>query len=45
MNIKFVDGVHGSSIPDKAIPTTFERERMNDASLGSWRAHMNAIQE
>ncbi|KAI1767826.1 glycosyltransferase family 25 protein [Hypoxylon sp. FL1150] len=45
IKIKFVDGVFGNSIPDKAIPTTFERERMNDASLGSWRAHMNAIQE
>ncbi|KAK6958436.1 hypothetical protein Daesc_001237 [Daldinia eschscholtzii] len=45
MRIEFIDGVNGKDIPDKAIPTTFERERMNDASLGSWRAHMNAIQE
>ncbi|KAI1774904.1 hypothetical protein F4818DRAFT_55230 [Hypoxylon cercidicola] len=45
MRISFVDGVYGKDIPDSAIPTTSEHERMNDASLGSWRAHMNAIQE
>lgn len=45
IRIEFVDGVNGKDIPDKAIPMTFERERMNDASLGSWRAHINAIQE
>ncbi|KAI1099768.1 hypothetical protein F4804DRAFT_320943 [Jackrogersella minutella] len=45
MEIKFVDGVSGGKVPDKAIPTTSDHGRMNDASLGSWRAHMNAIQE
>ncbi|KAI2472710.1 hypothetical protein F4781DRAFT_444434 [Annulohypoxylon bovei var. microspora] len=43
--IRFVDGVSGKDMPNKAIPTTSQHERMNDASLGSWRAHMNAIQE
>ncbi|KAI1415504.1 glycosyltransferase family 25 protein [Hypoxylon sp. FL1857] len=45
LDIKFVDGINGKDIPQKAIPITTEHERMNDASLGSWRAHMNAIQE
>ncbi|XDG10258.1 hypothetical protein ABKA04_009873 [Annulohypoxylon sp. FPYF3050] len=45
IRVNFVDGVDGKDVPDKAIPSTSQHERMNDASLGSWRAHMNAIQE
>lgn len=45
IRVKFVDGVIGKDVLDKAIPSTSQHERMNDAVLGSWRAHMNAIQE
>ncbi|KAK4238965.1 glycosyltransferase [Achaetomium macrosporum] len=45
MEIEFVDGVMGSEVPDKAIPMAKGRERLKDASIGSWRAHMNAIRE
>ncbi|KAK3302648.1 glycosyltransferase family 25 protein [Chaetomium strumarium] len=45
MSIEFIDGVVGSEVPDKAIPKAKGRERLKDASIGSWRAHMNAIRE
>ncbi|KAH9987114.1 glycosyltransferase family 25 protein, partial [Xylariaceae sp. FL0662B] len=45
LSVEFIDGVNGKDIPDKAIPVTSDHEPMNSASLGSWRAHMNAIQE
>lgn len=43
--IEFVDGVLGDSILDKAIPASKDHGRPPSATLGSWRAHMNAIQE
>lgn len=45
MEIEFIDGVFGKSVPDKAVPMAKDQERLQDASIGSWRAHMNAIQE
>ncbi|KAK4155737.1 glycosyltransferase [Chaetomidium leptoderma] len=45
MDIEFIDGVAGKDIPDKAIPMAKGKERLKDASIGSWRAHMNAIRE
>lgn len=45
MEIEFIDGVLGKDVPDKAVPMAKGRERLPDASIGSWRAHMNAIRE
>ncbi|KAH7028946.1 uncharacterized protein B0I36DRAFT_127084 [Microdochium trichocladiopsis] len=45
VRIKFVDAIIGKTIPDNAIPKTTQHDRMGDASIGSWRAHMNAIHE
>ena len=45
MEIEFIDGVAGGEVPDKAIPMNKGQKRLKDASIGSWRAHMNAIQE
>lgn len=45
IKINFVDGVFGEDIPDKAIPTSPNHDRLPDPVLGTWRAHMNAIQE
>ncbi|KAK3294029.1 uncharacterized protein B0H64DRAFT_325599 [Chaetomium fimeti] len=45
MQVEFVDGVMGKDVPDKAIPMAKGKERMRDASIGSWRAHMNAVRE
>lgn len=43
--VKFIDAVLGKNIPDNAIPTLTKHPRIPDASVGSWRAHMNAIYE
>ncbi|KAI0014950.1 hypothetical protein F4780DRAFT_766207 [Xylariomycetidae sp. FL0641] len=45
IEFEFIDGVDGATIPDQAIPKSEPYTRMLDASIGSWRAHMNAIQE
>lgn len=45
LSFEFVDGVLGSHVPDNAIPTSPNHGRMGDPSIGSWRGHMNAIQE
>ncbi|KAJ1323903.1 glycosyl transferase family 25 [Microdochium nivale] len=44
-HINFIDGVNGDDVSDKAIPTTFKHGRMRGSSVGSWRGHMNAIQQ
>ncbi|KAK7753268.1 hypothetical protein SLS62_004787 [Diatrype stigma] len=45
IEVEFIDGLQGQDVPDKAIPSGPDQERMGDASIGSWRGHMNAIQE
>ncbi|KAI5863208.1 glycosyltransferase family 25 protein [Durotheca rogersii] len=45
LEIEFVDGVDGKLVPDKALPTSPDHDRLPDAVIGSWRGHMNAIQE
>ncbi|KAI2639630.1 glycosyltransferase family 25 protein [Hypomontagnella submonticulosa] len=45
LQFEFVDGVDGKTISDSAIPSSQELERVGDATLGAWRAHINAIQE
>lgn len=45
LNINFIDGILGQNVPDSAIPTSQDHGRMADPSIGSWRGHMNAIQE
>ncbi|KAI0144529.1 hypothetical protein GGR57DRAFT_481772 [Xylariaceae sp. FL1272] len=45
MDIEFVDGVNGGTIPDKALAKTFDYQRLDDPTLGAWRGHINAIQE
>lgn len=45
IDVEFIDGVQGKDVPDKAIPTGPGLERMPDPNVGSWRAHINAIQE
>ncbi|KAH7021525.1 putative LPS glycosyltransferase [Microdochium trichocladiopsis] len=44
-HVTFVDGVNGDDVVDKAIPNTFKHDRMRGSSIGSWRGHMNAIQQ
>ncbi|KAG6031572.1 hypothetical protein E4U41_007524 [Claviceps citrina] len=45
LKITFVDGVKGDEVNEKAVPTPKSRHHLQGASLGSWRGHMNAIQE
>ncbi|KAM4065909.1 glycosyltransferase family 25 (LPS biosynthesis protein) [Hirsutella rhossiliensis] len=45
MSIDFIDGLSGSAVPEKAIPKIENMGHIVDAELGSWRGHMNAIQE
>lgn len=45
IDIEFIDGVLGQDVPDKAVPTSPNHGRLQDPSIGSWRAHINAIQE
>jgi hypothetical protein len=46
IQIEFIDGVQGKDVPDKAIPkTSADAKRLPDASIGSWRAHLNAARE
>ena len=42
INVEFVDGVHGDNVLAKAIPPG-KPESMKLTTVGSWRAHMNAI--
>jgi hypothetical protein len=41
----FVDGVDGKDIVDKALPPNHGEYVMPVANRGSWRAHLNAIQQ
>jgi hypothetical protein len=45
IQIEFIDGIVGSEVPDKAIPAEKGKGRQANATIGSWRAHMNAIRE
>lgn len=45
IDIEFIDGVLGQNVIDKAVPSSPSHGRLADPSIGSWRAHINAIQE
>ena len=42
-NVNYIDGVYGETIPNKALPMGQEQRKMSNRTIGSWRAHMNAI--
>lgn len=42
-NVDFIDGVHGETIAQKAIPVG--HEGLGPSHIGAWRGHMNAISE
>jgi len=45
-NVEIIEGVDGSTIPDKALP--FDTTNMGDArnrGIGSWRAHSNVLRK
>lgn len=45
IEIEFIDGLQGETVPDKAIPAGPEYTRLPEPVIGSWRGHLNAIQE
>ncbi|KND88357.1 hypothetical protein TOPH_06972 [Tolypocladium ophioglossoides CBS 100239] len=45
LDIRFVDGVVGSNVLEKAVPKPQNKEHLRGPGLGSWRGHMNAIQK
>jgi hypothetical protein len=47
MNVEFVMGVRGESIPEEALPPggSTESIKLPKGIKGSWRSHMNALQE
>ncbi|KAI9715619.1 MAG: hypothetical protein M1828_000762 [Chrysothrix sp. TS-e1954] len=45
IHFDFIPGIRGEDVPDKALPPPGDqRERFHDGNVGSWRAHMSAIQ-
>ncbi|KAL2068973.1 hypothetical protein VTL71DRAFT_15311 [Oculimacula yallundae] len=47
MDLEFIEGVGGDSIPEAAFPPggSVESIRLSNGIKGSWRSHMNALQE
>ncbi|KJZ76836.1 hypothetical protein HIM_03713 [Hirsutella minnesotensis 3608] len=45
MEIGFVDGVTEPQVEEKAIPKIENADHIHGPNLGSWRGHMNAIQQ
>lgn len=43
IQLDWIDGVVGSSIPNSAVPYGVNRTQLWESNLGSWRSHMNAI--
>jgi hypothetical protein len=41
----FVDGVDGRDVSDKALPPNHGEYVLSGGNKGSWRAHLNAIQQ
>jgi hypothetical protein len=47
MNVEFVMGVRAESIPEDALPPEGSTEsiKLSKGIKGSWRSHMNALQQ
>jgi hypothetical protein len=44
IEIDFIDGVHGDTVPTKALPAYWNKD-LQPSSIGAWRAHLNAMSE
>ncbi|KAI9718156.1 MAG: hypothetical protein M1828_006788 [Chrysothrix sp. TS-e1954] len=44
IKIEWVEGIHGKDVSDKALPSGADAEFLGPGNVGSWRAHMNALQ-
>nr|POE85450.1 hypothetical protein CFP56_43766 [Quercus suber] len=45
LEIEFIDGVFGDDVPNSALPPEWADRQPTSKEKGSWRAHMNAIQQ
>jgi hypothetical protein len=45
LRVNIIDGVLGKDVADKALPPGALKWNPSDGNKGSWRAHMNAIQQ
>jgi hypothetical protein len=43
LDIDIIDGVDGNSVPAKALPPDSAAAHLSPGSIGSWRAHLNAL--
>ncbi|KAK2741930.1 hypothetical protein FQN57_005489 [Myotisia sp. PD_48] len=43
IKLTFIEGVRGNVVPDKALPPEASHATMKDATIGSWRGHLNAL--
>ena len=45
IHFDFIPGIRGADVPDKALPPPGDqRKRFGEGNVGSWRAHMSAVQ-
>ncbi|KAM5443694.1 hypothetical protein MferCBS31731_001468 [Microsporum ferrugineum] len=45
IRLHWIDGIAGDTVLDKAIPPPASHKTKKDANIGSWRAHLNALQD
>lgn len=43
MDIEFIDSTDGTALPDNAIPTTGDHERLPNPVIGSWQGLLLVI--
>jgi len=44
IDLTWIDGVLGTHVPDKVLPQNSKGKALPKGNIGSWRAHMNALQ-
>lgn len=44
IKLDWIDGIDGKAVPDKALPPPASHETIKSANIGSWRAHLDALQ-
>ena len=45
IHFDFIPGIRGTDVPDRALPIPGDqRSQLGQGNVGSWRAHMNALQ-
>ncbi|EFR03130.1 hypothetical protein MGYG_06124 [Nannizzia gypsea CBS 118893] len=45
IKLHWIDGIMGETVLDRALPPPASHKTMKNANIGSWRAHINALQD